>query len=476
MTITIEGRTFTLGEQYRLLPGVTTVGGGGVNLGTATLVEVSEDNDPRGNVNVRALDGDIVGRTQWVDPAFLAPLDQPMFDFGPLDAAFAEKVRTVGIRWRNGWVWDAGEPGRDIQAEKWQVALDALHDMASASRAGTLPDFGSTREAGGFFWSLVTTLSSERGVTWRRQYGADNVACDDMGEWLASQRGLIAGLSAPTPVAPAPYRWPVGTERVTAYNIETLALCEVVEVFRDTSSHILDADATSHRALTIGVLDAQYRPVTPQDRLFITTSSQDGRSDPAGTELRFRARRMNTGHGHPSINVSRPDREGGSGWSSLRYLRIEPAAQPLSGTYATTSSTVEERKVTTIVHEGREYVLKDDVIADFTLAREILHKGADANGLCGVYDKVGREVDESTLLFKMGTRPRRRRMRGTVTIEVSYDLITTGTYSTDEEAVAGITAEIVPHLPMPERAPNPDNAYAWRVSHPVVNNTHNDIA
>lgn len=142
---------------------------------------------------------------------------------------------------------------------------------------------------------------------------------------------------------------------------------------------------------------------------------------------------------------------------------------------AASPSTVEEPKVAKIVHNGEEYVRLADVLADHAKAVEILHKGADDNGLCRVYDNVGKKVDEATTLFKMGTRPRRHRMKGTFTVEVSYDLLTTDPYRTDEEAVAGLTALLTAHIPVPDQAPEPGNAYSWRVSTPRIDNTFNEI-
>lgn len=66
------------------------------------------------------------------------------------------------------------------------------------------------------------------------------------------------------------------------------------------------------------------------------------------------------------------------------------------------------------VVDGVEYLLKSVVDKDMADLAAILHKRADENGLCSVYDRSAREVDQATTYLKMGRRPRTRQVSATI--------------------------------------------------------------
>lgn len=100
--------------------------------------------------------------------------------------------------------------------------------------------------------------------------------------------------------------------------------------------------------------------------------------------------------------------------------------------------------------DGVKYVPLSVVEKDLETMKAVIHKGADDNGLCAVYDKVMAKSDAATDFLKMGGRPRSRVVRMTRTVEVSWYQVVTSTSDDDARAQAlAACSEVGRTIPVP---------------------------
>lgn len=85
-----------------------------------------------------------------------------------------------------------------------------------------------------------------------------------------------------------------------------------------------------------------------------------------------------------------------------------------------------------ITVDGVEYVRKSVVDEDTATIARILHTGAEANGLCAVYDRVVGEANAATTLLNLGGRTRTRYVTVTETYTVRRVIEVPNTQSDDQ--------------------------------------------
>jgi hypothetical protein len=94
--------------------------------------------------------------------------------------------------------------------------------------------------------------------------------------------------------------------------------------------------------------------------------------------------------------------------------------------------------------DGVEYVRKATVDADMEALTSTLHRAADANGLCAVYDRTVVQVDEATTLLKMGAVRGRYRAVVTETYTITREVEVANEHRSDDHArsAAEVTAAL----------------------------------
>jgi hypothetical protein len=326
----------------------------------------------------------------------------------------------------------------DLRDTKVQSIVDAAVAVAQGYLDGTR--YGSEREVGSALWAEVARLSNERSVAWARNYTSDPIACDQMGAYLHSLEPTIAALPRVQSLNGIPPRdepWEQTTVPFGAWDILDGSLVLVTEVHSDSSITYLSAGGTS-RALPDNEHLRRITGATPlrpnrnqPDSLNITTDEKVYWATGRAPYLEG---------GIPRMRVAMtPNTRDSRGYITFRYLVVDMGALA-----------PKPPKVDPVVEiDGVKYVPLAVIEKDIETMKTVIHKGADENGLCGVYDKVMAKSDDATDFLKMGGRPKRRVVRMNRNVEVSWYVEVVASSDDDARAQALDSSATIGAVPSP---------------------------
>ena len=113
----------------------------------------------------------------------------PATDFTLIDEAFRTHWESHAMTRTEGNITQALS---SLTETKQEAMIEALHEVIRLYWAGARWD--SYREAGESFWTAAQVTPE----LWRRIYYTDAEACEQMGQWLASQTALVESLPIQT--------------------------------------------------------------------------------------------------------------------------------------------------------------------------------------------------------------------------------------------------------------------------------------